>query len=691
MVNNIYQKEWYLLFYKLQNDKLDCGISTIQTLYKYFYDDWLDISVIKQDANFTKEGLSLFEFKRLCSKFNIEIKTYQVKFEQLIEANVETPFVALIKNDSFFHYICVEKITNKNNIIYIDPFLGRKKISFEEFKKIFSDIYIECKKSKSIKKIEIVNENVIDLFTLSFRKYQIFLSLISIFIIILSFIGSFYIKIILDQIAPYKQIKELIIVSILFIGILISKILITIGCEIINQKIETKYQIMYLNKYIDKLSTVAYVKINHYDETMHLKKIELLMKICSYKTKIFSLICSQIFCLIFSTIFLIILNVKLFLIAIVISIISFIVTKFFQPKFKNNENNLISHLYKFKKQYFCLLNTLEQFKVSSYQNKIKNNLNKKLNDFIGVQINCSKLSFKYMLTNEIIKLLSPFVIIIVSIIDIWNLNLSVGQIFLYISIFNFFTNPFNALLFLFVEYPIIKHHIQELNSFFNLEDENKLSLKNEITKIKSIKVHNLEFKYLQEQNNILKIDNLILAKHNRIKGKNGSGKSTLAKIISTLIVSNNISYNENTIDYYELSSIRKSICYISNNEYISNGTIFEYIQIDESNSNYLLEKFDKYKLLDLFKTMNLDLYQNIEDGGKNISLGQKQFISLMKIFSKDFSLIILDEAFENLDKNMIKKLMKILKEELENKMTIEISHQDNYLFNGKEINCDSFK
>ena len=178
----------------------------------------------------------------------------------------------------------------------------------------------------------------------------------------------------------------------------------------------------------------------------------------------------------------------------------------------------------------------------------------------------------------------------------------------------------------------------------------------------------------------------------RIVGSNGSGKSTLLKIISTLIMNQEVYFNGNHIDYYNLESIRNKVCLVSNDVYLPSCTIYDYlVNQNKSNRHYLLKNIDTYKLLKVFEKMNLNLNTKIDDGGKNLSSGQKQFISIMKIFSNDYSVILFDESFENIDNEILKIIFPKLKKYLENKIVVEVSHRKNYLFNKKEVNCELFK
>ena len=666
------------MLYRNQVEMLDCGISVIQAFHKYYYDEWLELKTIKSSVNYDKFGISLVELSKAANKFGIQMEILKGDFESFKKLKIDEPIISLIKNDDFLHYIIIEKITTKGNVIYIDPYKGKIKLSLNEFQNIFCNIVIICTKT-SYSKIE--NKKTI-LFDQDYLKEKIIASFISIFITLLALVGSFYLKLTLDNIVPIGSFQKMFYVTICFLIIALIKIVLNFLNDMILQKIEIKYQKRFIDLYIDKLEKVRWEKINHMDVSDHLKNLDIMMKISSFKAKnLFSIITNSV-CLFLSIIILILINIKIFLISILVAGITCGLTFIFKNKFKEIEIAVISKSMNFRKKYLSIINGIEQFKLNSTKNYLKNNFENSLEEIIDCQLKSSKTSYLFGFLQTSIKTIFPFIFVIFLVQDIWNNNMSVGQIFLFFSVFNFLIGPLNSLTHMIIEIPITKQYLENINSFFELENE--YVSKNIISKIEKIKIAKIDFNFDSKSKKI-QLSNLNVSNKTKITGKNGTGKSTLMKIISTLITSQKIEINGNNIDFYNLDSLRNQICFISNNDFLPHGTIYDFLRSQNCDSKLLLSNIEKYKLLDFFEMLGLSLHQHIEDGGNNFSAGQKQFISLMKIFSQDYSLFLFDESFENMDNEIIKKLFPILKKYLEDKIVIEISHRNNYIFKGKEI------
>ena len=77
----------------------------------------------------------------------------------------------------------------------------------------------------------------------------------------------------------------------------------------------------------------------------------------------------------------------------------------------------------------------------------------------------------------------------------------------------------------------------------------------------------------------------------------------------------------------------------------------------------------------------------LRNNASNVSSGQKQIINILRLFAFKYELIILDEAFENVDRKNIKFLSnRIL--DYQDSIFVEISHSKKYLTTGKEVDIE---
>ena len=201
--------------------------------------------------------------------------------------------------------------------------------------------------------------------------------------------------------------------------------------------------------------------------------------------------------------------------------------------------------------------------------------------------------------------------------------------------------------------------------FLNKKNINKLFINNlgfDYGKRKQIKYDDFEF-----------VQGLPTA----IVGKSGSGKTTLVELILNLlepsrgeIKLNNINIKEiDTRYYYE------NISYLSQSPFLFSGSIYENILFG---SNQKIDKEELYRngtMLGLKEEFGEDfLNYQISDFGRNISGGQAQRCSLLKIISNIKPIIILDEPSSALDFHTSMIFNELLLSKTKNSILIVITH-----------------
>ncbi|MCK5866816.1 MAG: ATP-binding cassette domain-containing protein, partial [Mycoplasmataceae bacterium] len=227
----------------------------------------------------------------------------------------------------------------------------------------------------------------------------------------------------------------------------------------------------------------------------------------------------------------------------------------------------------------------------------------------------------------------------------------------------------------------------ELISFVvNLEDEGTNPDGLKLGKLKSIEINNLSVGYDRE---LFVVKHLLIKKSLRLSGSNGIGKSTLAKAISTtLATKGEILFNKYDRDYYSLDDIREKSINISNDMHMPNTNVLEWITLgDKDAMKTFLNNVDNYSLVSILERASISLESPLRNNASNVSSGQKQIINILRLFAFKYELIILDEAFENVDRDNIKFLSERILD-YQDSIFIEISHSKKYLTKGKEVNIE---
>ena len=153
-----------------------------------------------------------------------------------------------------------------------------------------------------------------------------------------------------------------------------------------------------------------------------------------------------------------------------------------------------------------------------------------------------------------------------------------------------------------------------------------------------------------------------------ITGRSGIGKSTLVDMISGLIIPTNGKITVNGINFntLDINYWRSNIAYVPRGTLLLKDSIKNNIIL---NQKYHKNKFDK--LINLLELKELDTDLDVSEKGENLSVGQKQRISIARALYSDREIIILDEPTSSLNTLLEKKILSYFKNEV-------ISSNDNY-------------
>lgn len=196
-----------------------------------------------------------------------------------------------------------------------------------------------------------------------------------------------------------------------------------------------------------------------------------------------------------------------------------------------------------------------------------------------------------------------------------------------------------------------------------------------------IVLKNASFSYQKDDRFNIENLNFSLKKTNFIGicGKSGSGKTTIVDLLAGIYMPHkgSLIIDNTEINEFNLSDYKKIVSYVPQEFYVGDSTIKDSILFGSTNFNEENLKFAlKYSGVNEFiNNLPNKLDTSISDRGINLSLGQKQRISIARALYKRPSILILDEATNSLDLINEKNILSNLKD-LKNEMTIIfISHK----------------
>lgn len=217
-----------------------------------------------------------------------------------------------------------------------------------------------------------------------------------------------------------------------------------------------------------------------------------------------------------------------------------------------------------------------------------------------------------------------------------------------------------------------------------VEESDIVSPKNAVKEVKngSIDFNHVSFAYSkdQEEDSLTDIDLHIQSGETiGILGGTGSGKSSLVQLIARLydVSEGELKVGGINVKDYDLDTLRNQVSMVLQNNVLFSGTIKENLRWgNKEASDEQIKQVCKLAQADNFIEQFPDGYDtHIEQGGSNVSGGQRQRLCIARALLKDPKILILDDSTSAVDTRTDFLIRKAFKEDLPNLTKLIISQR----------------
>ncbi|WP_258870695.1 peptidase domain-containing ABC transporter [Staphylococcus pseudintermedius] len=319
-------------------------------------------------------------------------------------------------------------------------------------------------------------------------------------------------------------------------------------------------------------------------------------------------------------------------------------------------------------------------KSYNYENDMYSRGKKRFNSLVNKAL-------KLGLYNNYQLSISNFVNIFISLIVLWvgsylviDKELTLGSLIAFNALLIYFLDPFERIINM---QPIIQSSIvaiKRVGEIFDLETEKRE--KSMFRPLQNAIVFNdVCFQY-GFRRDILSNVNMTFTKGKKvgIVGSSGSGKSTIGKLLIQLYScqNGNIYWDGKPIEDLSLMKLRDNIGYVPQDDFWFNGSIIENLTLNKKNvsKEVVIQACKESGAHDFISDLTNKYESIIENGGGNLSGGQKQKLSIARALIKDPDIYIFDEPTSSLDTLSEYKILELLEKlSSNNKTIILISHK----------------
>lgn len=241
-------------------------------------------------------------------------------------------------------------------------------------------------------------------------------------------------------------------------------------------------------------------------------------------------------------------------------------------------------------------------------------------------------------------------LIVVGAYSIANNNMSMGALIASVMICSRLMNPIGQLAYLITQIELVKLSYQGVKEWLNLPEEDS-EARTSVTELKTIELADLSLSSASRASRILSSINLNFSRGERvgIVGRIGSGKSNLLQLIMGFKegYEGRLIFNGVDAKYIRLKSLRQRLSFVAQRAELVDGTIMSQFQgVDEETAGLT---FDELGVSEILKKLPAGPSYAIQNGGLELSGGQRQLIAVAAALAKPSDFVILDEPTSSLD------------------------------------------
>jgi len=660
----------------LQDDLKDCGVCSLLSIIRYYHGD-VSKEYLRELTNTTKDGVSALNLLKASRELGFEAYGIKGKIKDLNKKIL--PAIAHVIIDSKYpHFVVIYGINyRKNQVLIMDPAIGFKKYSFSNYMKITTDYYLIMKPKQIIPKL--VNENnyftKIRLIIGNYKSILITIIIASVIYMMINVIESYQFKLLYES----NNLEVKVIFYILII-LLIGKSIFTYLRNNLICLFNTVLDRLLIKDAFYHIINLPYLYYRNHTNGDLLTRIN---DLSNAKELISNLLVSILVDFIFAIpILFVMLKIDLLLSMInvmalfIYGLIAYFDSKLIKLKIRQNcqESSLVNN---------CLVESFSSFETIKNLSIQKYVYKRFLEKYIAYSDNLKKL-INHINVEEILKNIfisgSNILVIYFGIIKINNNELLLSSLITFISLSNYLIDPVKNLLGMHLQYQNFKESILRIREIYTIPQEVVNKNKRVINLLGKIEVSDLKYSYNGIDYVINNISFEILeGERVLIFGDSGCGKSTIIKLLIKYLDSSyqgEIKVGGYDLKHIDIFSLRSSICYVSQNEFLYTDSIYENIALGR-NIKYssFLEVANNLYINEIIKNSSLGYNYVIEDNGANISGGERKKIIIARTLFQNANIYVYDETFSEIDVARERKILEYIFNRYPDKTIIIISHR----------------
>ncbi|BCK01809.1 peptidase domain-containing ABC transporter [Anaerocolumna chitinilytica] len=677
-----------------QHDMTDCGAACLATISKQ-YGFKTSITRIREVAGTDKQGTNAYGVIKAAEQLGFSAKGVKGDKNALF-SEFPLPCIAhVVVDGTLLHYVVIHKITAKE-IILADPGKGIVKLTPGEFMGEgaaegkaphyqWTGILILMVPGQNFEKGD-ETQGLFERFLyllLPQKRLLCHVFIASLLITAMGILGSFYFKVLLDDVLSAGLVKTLHILSIGVILLNLFKVVLSAF---------RSHLMLYLSQKLDIALLLGYYRhvlklpMNFFGT----RKVGEIISRFNDASKVRDAISGATLTIMIDTlmavaggVILYMQNAYMFGVTAIVIVLYFIIVLSFNRWYKKLNQAQMEDNAQLTSYMVESLNGIQTVKAYNAERKVELETEKK---FIRLLKSVFRLSWVSNLQGSLVgftELTGGIVILWVGGYQVIKGNISIGQLIAFNSLLAYFLDPVKNLINLQPQMQTAVVAADRLGEILDLEPERTEGENKKISPLNlkgDIEFKNITFRY-GTRRPVLEGVQICIRQGEKIAlvGESGSGKTTLSKLLLNLyqVETGEILINGYNIKDIQMEALRERIAYIPQETFLFSGSIMDNLTLGLENvtTEEVMEASKKAQAHDFINELPLRYETRLEENGSNLSGGQRQRLTIARAILKKPDILILDEATSNLDSITERAIENTIEDYSKDMTTIIIAHR----------------
>ncbi|GER89565.1 colicin V biosynthesis protein [Dictyobacter vulcani] len=637
-----------------QMEAVECGAACLAMILSY-YGRKTTVTEMREFCGVGRDGLNALALIKSARAYGLQVKAISLQ-----ENNFRHIKLPAIVHWEFNHFLLVEQ-WSLQSVQLVDPALGRRRVTGEEFDRSFTGIVIMLEPGPAFSTENARGQH------LSLRAYaqrylrlapgvmgQILLA--SLLLQAFGLVVPIFTEIVVDQIIPARLLDGLTLVSIGLLLIIVSQTVTTLLRATVLSYLQARLDIEMMLNFFDHLLKLPLRFFQQRSSGDIISRLSSNLVIRdAIGNQLISTALDGVFVLVY---FIILLLASPFLALIVVLIGVFqgiLLLGTARPVRDLARRELIASG-KAQGYFSEVLKGIVSLKAAGAEQRARSTWSNFFFEQMNVAIRRNYISSVVSTGMGSLSALAPFLLLWVGTVQVLNGSLRPGTMLALNALAIAFLSPLSSLISSTQTLQYVQAHLERISDVMAASPEqDATTVQTPPHLLGNVRLANVSFQYDPHSAPILKQIYLNIAAGQKIAlvGKSGSGKTTLGKLLLGLYLPTDgeIFYDDLALSTLNYQQVRSQFGVVMQETNIFSGSVRQNIAFNDPGMDMerVITSAQIASLHDDVMQMPMEYETFVSEGGSAISGGQRQRLALARAIATAPAILLLDEATSSLD------------------------------------------